>query len=208
MTIQDIINFSSKGILKKLAVGKDPDSIVSYLNLGVIELYKRFPLKTEEVIIKLGVPNDSLDKYIALTENTYQMPDDYMRIIDAWEESGKPISINDGEDPLSIMTISYDTIQIPTNANNTRVSIIYGVNPSLLTSDDLSAKVPIPLQLLEPLLLYIGYAGNVSENGNIDGENNTHLMRFEASIKRINDLGLITREDTVANNRVFKRGFQ
>ena len=52
MTVQQIIDMAKAGELKNLVL--DTDTILAALNLGIIELYKRFPLRVEEAIVTLG----------------------------------------------------------------------------------------------------------------------------------------------------------
>ena len=51
MTVQQIIDMAKAGELKNLVL--DTDTILAALNLGIIELYKRFPLRVEEAIVSL-----------------------------------------------------------------------------------------------------------------------------------------------------------
>ena len=74
------------------------------------------------------------------------------------------------------------------------ISVIYKPAPTWLVYIDetsLTQKIPIPPQLIEPLLHYIGYRAHGSMDGNIKAENNTHYMRFVASCDRIEQLGLV-----------------
>ena len=50
MTVQQIIDMAKAGELKNLVL--DTDTILAALNLGIIELYKRFPLRVEEAIVR------------------------------------------------------------------------------------------------------------------------------------------------------------
>ena len=95
MTIQEVIYDVAQGELKQLAVKDDTTAVISYINLGLIELYKRFTLKTEEIVIPL------------FSDTTiYTMPDDYQSILEALDENGDWYSINDEDDALSILTPS------------------------------------------------------------------------------------------------------
>lgn len=194
MTIQDVINLAVKGELKKLAVKDDVDSIISFINLGLIELYKRFPLGTEEVVITLGEATVPADVYQMISSTIYKMPSDLMYIIGAYEEDGSEININKEDDPFSIMTISWNKIQVPVATVGANIGIVYVKTPELLSSDNTAQELPLPPQLIEALLHYIGYRGHGSIDGNIQAENNTHYQRFEASINRAKMLGVVTQD--------------
>lgn len=194
MTIQDVIDLAVKGELKKLAVKDDVDSIVSFINLGLIELYKRFPLDTEEVVIALGQATVPTDAYQMVSNTIYEMPSDLMYIIGAYEEDGSEISINKEDDPFSIMTISWNKIQVPVATVGANIGVVYVKTPTFLSSADVAEELPLPVQLVEALLHYIGYRGHGSIDGNIQAENNTHYQRFEASINRAKMLGVVTQD--------------
>lgn len=196
MTVDDVIDFAVKGELKKIAVKDDKASIVSFINLGMIELYKRFPLDTEEVIITLGAATDVNSAYTMISNTIYKMPSDFMYMVGAYEENGIEININKEDDPYSIMEISWNKIQVPVATTGANISIIYVKNPTLIanTPEELAKDIELPSSLIEALLHYIGYRGHGSIDGNIQAENNTHYQRFEASVKRAEMLGIVSQD--------------
>jgi len=202
MTVEKVIDLAVKGELKKLAVKDDTDSIISFINLGMIELYKRFPLDTEEVIIELGRVTDNNDSYERISDTVYKLPNDLMYISAAYEEDGTEISINKEDDPLSIMTISWNKIQVPVATSGAYISVIYVKEPELIvnTPATLAEDIELPVQLVEALLHYIGYRGHGSIDGNIQAENNTHYQRFEASVQRAKTLGVMTADGPLSRN--------
>jgi len=202
MTVEKVIDLAVKGELKKLAVKDDTDSIISFINLGMIELYKRFPLDTEEVIIELGRVTDNNDSYERISDTVYKLPNDLMYISAAYEEDGTEISINKEDDPLSIMTISWNKIQVPVATSGAYISVIYVKEPELIvnTPATLAEDIELPVQLVEALLHYIGYRGHGSIDGNIQAENNTHYQRFEASVQRAKTLGVMTTDGPLSRN--------
>lgn len=202
MTVQDIIDLAVKGELKKLAVKSDTPSIVSYINLGMIELYKRFPLDTEEIIITIGEITVPEDPYQMISSTIYKLPSDHMYITGAYEEDGSEISINKEDDPFSIMTISWNKIQIPVATDGANISIIYVRTPDLIGTapEDLALDIELPAQLTEALLHYVGYRGHGAIDGNIQAENNTHYQRFEASVNRAKMLGVVTQDGPLSRD--------
>jgi len=202
MTVNKVIDLAVKGELKKLAVKDDIDSVISFINLGMIELYKRFPLDTEEVIIELGRATTGSDPYEMISNTIYKLPGDMMYISAAYEEDGSEIPINKEDNPLSIMTISWNKIQVPVATEGAFISIIYVKEPTLLenTTEGLASDIELPVQLVEALLHYIGYRGHGSIDGNIQAENNTHYQRFEASVQRAKTLGVITTDGPLSRD--------
>ena len=196
MTVQQIIDMAKAGELKNLVL--DTDTILAALNLGIIELYKRFPLRVEEAIVTLG--NKEYYKMDG-TDPDVDMPTDapYMWIVRAYGEvpmdcgvSVNELPINDEDNLLSINTVNWCTIQVPAGIDNETISLIYVAAPVLLTAGDLNKTLPIPPQLYEALLHYVGYRAHGALDGNIQAENSTHYQRFEASCQRAKESGMYT----------------
>lgn len=218
MKLSFILDQARNGELKSLSTkDKTDEVIVGYINLALVALYSRFQLKTEEAIITLETNPartvytlDSTDT--AVRVNGVPMPDnDVMSIIDAFDESGRHVAINDEKDPFSIYTVSYNQVQIPLVNEGTYISIIYRKNPTLVTYTETNnvtdeKVVELPLQLLEPMLHYIGYRAHGAVDGKLNTENNTHYMRFEKSCERAQELGVLTADDVVGVN-VTDKGF-
>lgn len=191
MTLQQVIDMATSGELKNIAVSKDVDTVINYIYLGMIELYKRFPIKTKEHIIELQDGQD-----------TYTLPSDCMWIVAAYDEVPEdssavvcPIAINEEDNPLSMNTVSWNEVQVPVTVNGAYISIIYVASPDVITSANLADDIDIPLQMLEALLHYVGYRAHGAIDGNVQAENNTHYQRFEASCNRIEQRGMITGDD-------------
>ena len=101
-----------------------------------------------------------------------------------------------------ILMVAYDKVQIPFPQVDDVISIIYGSEPNVMIDE--GTLVPIPATLLEALLHYIGYRAHGSLDGNIQSENNTHYMRFEASCNRAKTLGVVTIDDMLSTTTQFK----
>jgi len=218
MKLSFIVDQARNGGLRSLSTKDKTDEVITgYINLALIAVYSRFQLRTEEAIITLQTDPartvytlDSTDT--AVKVNGLPMPDnDIMSIIDAFDEDGNHVAVNDEKDPYSVYTISYNQLQVPLLNDNTYLSIIYRKNPDLViftqTAEVTDEKdVDIPLQLLEPMLHYIGYRAHGAVDGAINAENNTHYMRFEKSCDRAKELGIMTADDVVCAS-VESKGF-
>jgi hypothetical protein len=201
MTVQEVIDMAKYGELRNLKLGEFEDkAIVSYLNLGLIELYKRFPLSIKEVVLELNtVPN-----------NEYLLPNDCMWLISAYGEvpadqsqyTTMELDINNEDNPMSINTVSWNKVQIPVSIAGAYVSLIYDDAGMYLLDD-----VQIPVQLVEPLLFYVGYRAHGAMDGSIQADSNTHYMRFDASCKRVKNDGMMTNDNLDMRYRVRERGF-
>ena len=183
MTLNDVVTQLKYGELRSVASRNDMDAIVSYVNLALIALYSRFSLKVSEQLIPM---QDNITEYL--------LNEDAMTIRAIYDENGDEFTLDDETSLFSIMQVDFETIQVPNPSTGATLSVIYLPAPTTLTYIDetsLTSRVPIPPQLLEPLLHYVGYRAHGSMNGDIKAENNTHYMRYEASCKRIEDLGVI-----------------
>ena len=212
MTVGEVIDMAKFGELRNLVAGPDEDrAIVSYLNLGLIELYKRFPLSVKEHLVEL-----STDQEI------YQLPSDCMWIISAYGEVPadmrsvytNELEINNEDNPLSINTVGWNQIQVPIAVDSSYVSLIYAAGPDSSqkikydeVGDYRESDIAIPLQLIEPLLHYVGYRAHGAMDGNVQAESNTHYIRFDASCKKIKIEGMLTGDNLNMDYRISDRGY-
>lgn len=197
---------------------KTDQKIVTYINMGLIALYSRFQLATEEAIVTLR-PDIAKTTYTLnstdadVNVNGHAMTDDeFMSIVAAYNEDGTTINVNDDKDPGSIFTVAYNKLQIPILEDNAYVSIIYRKNPTLVVFVDdgsggaVDADVALPMQLLEPICHYVGYRAHGAVDGKLTTENNSHYTRYDAACKRVEQLGAITADDTTMST-VRSKGF-
>ena len=183
MTLHDIVTQLKYGELRSIATKDDNVAIVSYVNLALQALYNRFTLKVSEQVIPM---------YDNIVE--YKLDPSLMTIEGIYDENGDEFGLDDPNSLFSILQVDFETIQVPNPSTGAALSVIYKPAPTWLVYIDetsLTQKIPIPPQLIEPLLHYIGYRAHGSMDGNIKAENNTHYMRFVASCDRIEQLGLV-----------------
>lgn len=217
MTLQQIIDLSKNGELKNTAVKDDTLAILGYINLGLLELYKRFTLDTKEIILTLGSNGDTDNPYTMIDPTTYQMPSDFLYMVSAYDEVPStsltevvPIQINNENNPLGINMVSWNKVQVPLATTGAHISIIYVPSPSYFTSDDITDDLPLPPQFIECMLLYIAYKAHSSVTvSSANGQNPSAIFyaRFEASCEAIKQLGIYTAEDMDMTVKFRTRGF-
>lgn len=218
MKLSFILAQARSGELKSLSPkDKTDEVIVDYINLALIALYSKFQLKTEEAIIALQTnpPKtlytlDGTDSSVTVGGSPME-EDDLMSIICAYNEAGTKCPINDEKDEYSIHTVSYNQIQVPLLSTNTYISVIYRKNPKLIVHEEaggetVDKQVEIPMQLLEPMLHYIGYRAHGSLDGSLTTENNSHYMRYKASCEECLKMGVLTPDD-VSSPSIQQKGF-
>lgn len=204
MTTQEFIDIVRYSELGNLAVKDNTDAILAFLNLGMIELYTRFPIKAEEHIIELQ-------------EGTtlYEMPSNFMYALSAYGEVLEdtpelvhPIAINEEDDPYSIFFPDWNTVQIPAVANGSYISIIYVAKPAAVTSYNLAEELEIPNTLIDALASYVGYRAHLGVRGDGQAENNSHWLRFERNCVKARELGVAFPIDSLCmTKRLDTRGF-
>lgn len=211
LVIEQVRNGDTSGLSAKSL----PDStIVSYINLALIALYNRFQLRTEEAIVALET-NRTLYKFDgtdpAVTVDGGAIPmDDIVSINEVFDEFGT-IPINDNNEPSSVYSVSYDTLQVPIAETGMFLSVIYKATPQFITYTDdgngnaVDVNIPLPLTLLEALLFYIAYRAYLSTGDAGTPDADKYEMKFTQACNKAHDQGLVM-SDTYSIN-VEHRGY-
>ena len=203
MTVRQVIDLAKASELTGLPAASKDETVLGFINLGVLELYKRFTLSVEEWIIAL---EDGQSYYTA--------PEDFMWIIAAYGEVGMDsvqevnvLPVNEEDNPLSINTVGWNKVQVPLSVTGAYVSIIYAATPEVYSITDMDKTVNIPPQMVEALLAYIGWRANSTIDTGIQTEDTVWYNRFESSCSRLEVKGFINANDVVMTNRLNMRGF-
>ena len=203
MTVKQVIDLAKASELTGLPAASKDETVLGFINLGVLELYKRFTLSVEEWIIAL---EDGKSYYTA--------PEDFMWIIAAYGEVGMDsvqevnvLPVNEEDNPLSINTVGWNKVQVPLSVTGAYVSIIYAATPEVYSITDMNKTVNIPPQMIEALLAYIGWRANSTIDTGIQTEDTVWYNRFESSCSRLEVKGFINANDMVMTNRLNMRGF-
>lgn len=227
LTLQDIFDQIENSELRHLYVGEssagsiatsDYPKIISHINLGLVELYKRFSLKTRELTVQLyshitlyKLHSDFADsnmvsmepyKYIldAHLEPDYQFKDDILFITNVYNEIGNEFPMNDTEVETSIFTPEPNVIQMNYPDSENAISIIYRCTPIKIptATTDTTYEVPLPLQFLEAIAAFIGYREHA---GRSIGENSPEATfwygKFLESAGLIKHLGTFQQDVTI-----------
>lgn len=221
MTLLDILKDLTYGELAGLALGSwtpdefdnqpDPhqyEQIVSHINLGLKEIYKRFFLRSREIDIQ---QHEEISTYklaseyaasntasaIALSEryilDTAEDPfeDDILKIEEVYDEEGTKLPMNDITDEDSVYTPSYRTVQIPAPNDELSFSVQYRAChpkiPVTLDTDPADIEVELPNSLHAALLQYVGYRANLRTNPE---KSANYWQQFEKSCEHVDRLGL------------------
>lgn len=204
MTVRQVIELAKSSEANGLPAATRDSSILGFINLGLLELYKRFTLRVEEWVITL---EDNVSYYTA--------PNGFMWIVAAYgevsEDSVEEVNIlpvNEEDNPLSINTVGWNKVQIPLSVTGAFVSVIYAATPEKwYTELDMDIELDMPPQMIDALLAYIGWKANSSISAEGQGEGNVWYQRFEASCNNILVKGFANNNDMFMNHRINMRGF-
>ena len=234
MLLIDLFDQLAYGELAKISLGGDPTigilekdyaNIISHINLGLTELYKRFPLKKDEIAIQLeddmqtymlhsdyALSNTASAKPVKYLIDSEESPftDTVLKIEQVIDEDGGVLYLDDINQTWSVYSPSYNTIQVPYASSELAVTVTYRADHERIPAigvDVNTYDVPIPLSHLEPLLYYIASRIHTTLP-TLDGisKGNDYLAKFEAACKKIEDLSL-TNKANPSNHKLHNRGF-
>jgi len=221
MKLIDILKDLTYGELSGLSIGNlipgeaenEPDpheyeQIVSYINLGLTEIYKRFFLRSKEIYIdlqeqlstyklhsnyaqqNLTSPIPLIDRYIADTALD-PFVDDILKVEEVYDEEGTKLSLNDVTDEYSAFTPAYNMVQIPYPADGLTYAVQYRANHprivATLATDAALVEVEIPNSLYAALLQYVGYRANLRTNPDKSAD---FWQQFKRTCDEVDQYGL------------------
>lgn len=207
MIIKDVVTTAKLTELQGVAVKDNIDAIVAFMNLGMLELYTRFPLSVKEHLIELNT-----------NVLYYDMPSDFMYATAAYGEAAESssdqsvvIPINDESDPYSIFFIDWNTVQVPSPETGSFIALLYGAKPAPITvsqAEDGVTELALPDSLVDALLSYLGYRAHLGVKSDSKSENNAQWLRFDRNCKKAIELGVAFPSDTMnMTGRITDRGF-
>lgn len=204
MLVQDVVDTARYSELNAVSVKDNTAAIIAFLNLGMLELYKRFPISIKEHLVNL------VDGQLF-----YDLPTDCMYTLSVYGEVAETglgdveeLPVNDVDEPLSVFFPNHKQVQVPAATEGSYISIIYVAKPTIYTVDDLDSELDLPETLIEPLLHYIGYKAHLGVRSDAQSENNAHYIRFDRSCHKARELGVAFPADSWRMiDRLSSRGF-
>ncbi len=152
------------------------EQLYSYINRAVDELYVRFPLEEQELLIEteLGV-------------DIYTLPiDNVVKITGIYLSDGSQLPINDVNSADSVFLPVYNQLQVP-NCTGEPLHVLYRALPKPLKVDKFGnvpedTMISLPRTMLPALLLYVEYLAHRSM-GNAESTNKAMLalQQYEAA---------------------------
>ena len=207
MIVSEILDITVDSELANLAVGEKYKKgtseekleagyqLISYLNLGLIELSKRFTLRTEAVLLNL---------YPEVNIYTVRNPE-LIRVIDAYDATGKQLRFPDtvGDTSFDIKEVAYDTFLIPV-VKESQVMLV--AKYIVKQVEALADEIDIPLVMIDALCNYIAYKAYSSLGGNNKKDSDVYFARFEQNCMILASMGYNDTSEILGKN-VSHRGF-
>jgi hypothetical protein len=216
MQLSEILEYLMYGDLANLAIGSDEEGrirekdlpkVISNINLGLIDLHKRFPILSKAVGIELyeHISDYILDKKYSYTlknpevryhylmdNHTEPFNNDVIKIERVFTEEYHEFPLNVENDSLSLYTPSYNRIQVPYPIQENVLLVEYRAYPARIEptiADPSSVYVELPEALLECLVAYVSDK-LYSRVGKERPEANLYLQKYELECNRIDSLGV------------------
>ena len=232
MLLSEVFDQLTHGELSQVSIGGAEESgitktgypaMVSHINLGLTNLYKRFLLKEGTLYLdrhpniktyalhskyQEGNRTSRVDiPYINASTPAFQ--DDIFKVERIYDELGIEHGLNDEGDPRSITTPTYNTIVIPDVSEVSSLKIVYRANhPKIVIEDgDLDpteVELELPYSHLEALLLFVSSRLlNPVGMGNEFHDGNNYAAKFEQACAYLEQQNL--RVDKTAYSDRFTR---
>lgn len=205
MIVSDAITLLKNSELKQFAVKDEPATVLGYINLGILEIHKRFVLWEGEAVITQveGTSTYTLDGIdtnvsIDLSDN------ELVKIERVYDEDSLLYVLNNEKDPESLETPRFNSLKVVTVVPDYTMTVIYRATPKFHTAD--TEAIPLPPQFLEALFLYAAYKAQSSVKPGERDEASAYYKRFEASCARVAQEGLYIQQDLVSS-KFINRGF-
>lgn len=222
MTLLDLMKDLTYGELAQFNIGNlitgefesEPDptryeQLISAINLGLKEIYKRFFLSSKEIYIqqyaqistyvlssKYAQTNVASLEPIKYIMDTPEKPflDDVLKIEEVYDEEGNILPMNDITEDLSVFTPNYRSIQIPYPDDANTMAVQYRAShPRIVYTkgmDPADVEIELPNSLHEALLYYVASRFATSISGDQGAEGSDYFQKFNASCDKVDELGL------------------
>lgn len=222
MKLSELFAQLSYGELRQTHIGNDGcgdldpkyyKEIISHINLGLSDLHKKFPLRTQEVFIQQysHISIYHLDRRYAETNTESTEPykyikdsvdepflDDAIRIERVYDENGDEFYINDGTNGWSVFLPNHLSIQHPQPDDANTMSVIYRANHVKIAPnvDPDEQEITLPQVFIQPLLYYV--AGRVfagMNSGDSWGTSANYMSMYENACNDLKFYGVYNVEN-------------
>lgn len=231
--LKDIFNLLATGEFSNIALAvdgrgelqeKEYPKVVGHINLGLIELHKRFNLFQKELRLyvrpdiqryylredKVGSLNN-MGKRVYILEPDEEDENGFLNIVEvtgAYDSTGESIDLNNRKSTPMINQVATDTLKITKVTSPTYIDIEYQAFPDKIVIDDdfdpEDVELNISDNIVEALLYYV--AGRVykptGSNESTAGADKSasYDSKYELACQKLDLLGLETQCNDEENN--------
>ena len=208
MLVSEVMDYAVKGGLTQLGISdvgpfdevpsakqqKNRDTIISYIKLAVLEIYKRFDIRTDKIVF-------NYNPYLM----SYTIPATGTSVLGVYLPDGTEVPLNEEDcDEFCAFTPNPFTVNLQNAPPEGLASfvVVFGSfgNPITVMED----YIDLPLTYLTAILDYISYQGRDPTTPN--GGGTVFYQRFLQACAEIKTNGLVT-ADGSSNNKLNYRGF-
>lgn len=238
ISLKELFSLLATGEFSNLSLAKDSrgrineseyGSILPQINLAVIELYKRFKLLEEDLVISvtptrstyiLGSANTALPG--ETTEDLYiehelgaNAPINLIEIKDVFDEEGIRLRMNNGLCVPYIRKKSMNTLKITNVEEACKLNIVYQAHPTLPVLDDTfdvdTCVIDVPPTFLEAILYYTAARkfrpmGANNSTATAD-KSSAYFQQYELACQKIELYGLDVEEEDRDEGRFAREGW-
>lgn len=198
--------------------------VIPHINLGLTNLYTRFPLKVQEVVIEQydQIQTYYLDRRFAQTNGDSAEPikyimdsayepfvDNVLKIEQVINEDGREFFMNNRDEYWSVHTPAYNAVQVPFPARENQMIVIYRAGPEMIPLEAVDPElydVALPQTLLEALLLFIAARVFSTRDTDEHHEGKAFMKKYEDACARYEIAGISQKDDT-PNTKLEKAGW-
>jgi len=188
---------------------KNLNRLVNFVNQGVLELYKEFPIKVDiDTAFVLGA---------STTDNTVDLPDSALYLMKITKEDGTEIPVDDYDIEYRYKQDVYKDVYVKTVAinkymvlgrfpeNGVSLQFHYTGTPELLRS---SSIIPLPMAYEEALRLFISYKAYSTTRSvtPVGDEGFTYKKKYDEAVEKLKSKFDLT-YDWADPNRLRQKGF-
>lgn len=232
MNVQELFKRLSFGVLSNLSMSSNANGtitaeaqprLITFANDGLLKLYSKFVLSEKEILLEMV---DNITNYHLLTRFAESNCDeenhdpryikdiadpfleDVIKVLEVYGQDGKPRTLNDAEDPLSVFTPNPIMLQVPKPSPGEMLSLVYQARHVPLEHGVLGAEIYLPVVLEGALVSFIASEIYSNMNGpENSAKGNDHLMRYEAACVDVLAKDLVNSSRSTTNIKFNDRGF-
>ena len=185
LTTQDVIELA-RVRLTSLAVSKNEHVLIQFVNLGLVELYRRFDLLFKTEVVPLLIPEEQSDgsvKMVVPNNGIYTLQNtDVNMLLWLFDEEGKKVSQAEiyQSDKGGYKQLNYNsfilTEKFPREGS---LTAFYRASPPRV--QNVEEPLHIPDVMVEALVHFIAYMGNTTINKDNGAEVTLSKQMFEGA---------------------------